>query len=155
MGGYNAWRTASWTQQLLACLIPILGVPLALILVFQTIAFEGEHSYEAFCRNIVDKKVSLCDLSILPQWLLKGLYYGIYLMPIVHGVAAAAPVFVYCQQLFGMHKKGLFQSNNWHDILKSCGVIVTALFTAIATGVGHTKSEAKEAWHHLEEVVVQ
>lgn len=153
---FYAFATSSAIKITLAFLLPLVGAALAVLLVFQTLAFEGEHSFKNFADSLGPAaSFSLLSLQNLPRWILKSLYAGTYLMPVVHGAASAAPVFVYLQKLFDLHKKHekhayFSKYTAWEDAV----TLVLSVITFIGTTWGHWRSEAKEAWAELEEVLV-
>lgn len=161
-GAYKHFSVASKVAKAFTIMTPILGGLLVCSIIFQTMLFEAEHSYEAYA-NILDKKSeeikSLFTRMPLSGAVLKFMRCTSYLMPACHGAASAAPVYVWMKQLMGFTTNSLFAKSSMTEILKSVGIVVTTLFTFLGTARGHYLSEFREAQGlitaRLEEVVIQ
>jgi hypothetical protein len=163
--GYTLWSRASYIQRALTVLVPLVGGLLALLIVLQTLLFEGEHSFEAY-KSIMDLETlpSIYTKIRLPNWVNKFLQRALNIMPLCHGAAACAPVYVWFANLFNLQRGTLFQdiklfeTHSAASIVKSMTVVLSTAFTFIATTIGTHYSEVREAKAYLAElteVVIQ
>lgn len=149
---YRNFALASTVARAFAIIIPILGSFLACIIIFQTILFEAEHSYEAY-RDILTEKTdeieSWFERMRLRPFAARLLYHGTWLMPLCHGAAAAAPVYVGMKKLFSLDSDDMFVHTSFLDVLAILGTLVITLLAFVGTFRGHQISEMKEAQNLL------
>jgi hypothetical protein len=161
---YKNFNAASALMQAFAVLTPIVGGFIALLIIFQTMTYETEHSFEAYA-SILNQKAgwvkSLFARVPLNKGFLSFLQYAAWLMPFCHGAAAAAPVYSWMKKLFSLENDGVFSQPSMRNILTSIGTVITTLFTFSGTAIGHYHSEFRESQEllvdritELEEVVV-
>ncbi len=145
---YRRFSLASPVAKTFAILAPLIGSLLAIVIIFQTILFEAEHSYEAYCKILNEKTdwiKSLFERMSLSSSTLQILKYASWLMPACHGAASAAPVYVWMKKLLSINESGLFATHSMADTLTSAGTLVTTLFTFFFTARGHYLSEFRES----------
>jgi hypothetical protein len=159
INAYKHFNAASNVAKAFATLTPILGGFLSVIIIFQTMLFEAEHSYMAY-RTILNDTTnnikSFFDRSTYSKNFLNFMKYASHLMPACHGAAASTPVYLFMQQLTKLTYKDLFKkSSSMTHIFKVMGVIIVPIFTFISVTIGHYMSEFSEAREKIEDRICE